>query len=87
MLVGATHHRRSEMLQEQAIGEVGNRREDTAYRSGWEDGRFGRVQTFANNNSLATWTEFPDRLSYYRGHRDGQRIREMLGNKAALPEL
>ena len=75
------------MIREGATGEVGVRREGSAYKSGWEDGRFGRVQTFANNNNLATWTEFPDRLSYYRGHRDGQRIREMLGNKAALPEL
>jgi hypothetical protein len=36
------------------------------------------MQTFATNNSLAAWTEYPDRLSYYRGHRDGRRIREML---------
>ena len=69
------------MIQEGATGEVGNRHEGPAYRSGWEDGRFGQVQTFANNNSLAAWPEVPDRLSYYRGHRDGRRIREMLGNK------
>ena len=75
------------MIREGATREVGISHEDTAYRSGWEDGRFGQVQTFASNNNLAAWTEFPDRLSYYRGHRDGRRIREMLGNKAALPEL
>jgi hypothetical protein len=69
------------MIREGTAGEVGIRRESSAYRSGWEDGRFGRVQTFASNNNLAAWTEFPDRLSYYRGHRDGRRIREMLGNK------
>jgi hypothetical protein len=69
------------MIQERATGEVGIRRdEDTAFRSGWEDGRFGQVQTFANNNNLAAWTDFPDRLSYYRGHREGRRIREMLGS-------
>ena len=67
------------MIQERATGEVGIRREGSAYRSGWEDGRFGQAQTFANNNNLAAWTDFPDRLSYYRGHREGRRIREMLG--------
>jgi len=66
------------MIREGATGGVGVRREDSAYRSGWEEGRFGRTQTFATNNSLASWTEYPDRLSYYRGHRDGRRIREML---------
>jgi hypothetical protein len=66
------------MIRERATGGVGVRREDSAYRSGWEDGRFGQPQTFATNNSLAVWTEYPDRLSYYRGHRDGRRIREML---------
>jgi hypothetical protein len=72
------------MSQEQAAKEFGERRKNPAYRSGWEDGRFGQVQTFANNNSLAVWTDFPDRLSYYRGHRDGRRVREMLvyGNSA-----
>ncbi len=68
------------MIQETATGEVGIRREDSAYRSGWEDGRFGQMQTFDTNNSLAEWTEIPDRLSYYRGHREGRRIRNMLGS-------
>ncbi len=72
------------MIREGATGEVGIRREGMAYRSGWEDGRFGRVQTFVTNSNLATWTEYPDRLSYYRGHRDGRRIREMLGSKGRL---
>ena len=66
------------MIREEATGRVGIRREDPAYKSGWEDGRFGKTQTFALNNSLAVWTDYPDRLSYYRGHRDGRRIREML---------
>ena len=68
------------MIGEGATGGVGVRREDSAYRSGWEDGRFGQVQTFATNNSLAAWTDVPDRLSYYRGHREGRRIRNMLGS-------
>ena len=66
------------MIREEATRRVEIRREDPAYKSGWEDGRFGQTQTFATNNSLAAWTEYPDRLSYYRGHRDGRRIREML---------
>ena len=68
------------MIREEVTGGVGNLREGSAYKSGWEDGRFGQVQTFANNNNLAAWTDYPDRLSYYRGHRDGRRVREMLGN-------
>jgi hypothetical protein len=71
------------MIREGATGEVENRREDPAYRSGWEDGRFGQAQTFATNNNLAAWADGPDRLSYYRGHRDGRRIREMLGGRPA----
>ena len=71
------------MIQEGATGEVGVRGESSAYRSGWEDGRFGQVQTFAKNNNLAAWSEFPDRLSYYRGHRDGRRIRDMLGSNSS----
>ena len=69
------------MIREGATGGFGVRREDSAYRSGWEEGRFGQTRTFVTNNSLAVWTEYPDRLSYYRGHRDGRRIREMLGSK------
>jgi hypothetical protein len=68
------------MIREGTTGEVGIHREGSAYKSGWEDGRFGQVQTFANNNNLASWTDYPDRLSYYQGHRDGRRVREMLGS-------
>jgi hypothetical protein len=53
--------------------------ESLAYRSGWEDGRFGSPETFVANANLSVWTEYLDRLAYYRGHRDGRRVREMLG--------
>lgn len=66
------------MIREQSVESVGVRHESPAYRSGWEDGRFGAPGTFAANTSLASWTEHFDRLAYYRGHRDGRRIREML---------
>jgi hypothetical protein len=66
------------MIREQAIREVGVRREDPAYRNGWEDGRFGPAQLFLTNSNLAGWDGHRERLAYYRGHRDGRRIREML---------
>ena len=52
--------------------------ETPAYRGGWRDGRFGPVETFAKNRNLAAW-EGMDRLAYYRGYREGLRIRKMLG--------
>ena len=66
------------MIQEQQmIQEPGVRREDPAYRNGWEDGRFGPTQLFLKNSNLAGWADHEERLAYYRGHRDGQRAREM----------
>ncbi len=67
------------IIREETAVREGVRREDQAYRSGWEDGRFGQPQPFGVNNNLAVWTEDLDRLAYYRGHRDGRRVREMLG--------
>lgn len=69
------------MIQEQAVGEVGARREDPAYRNGWEDGRFGPPQLFLVNPNLAGWSGHHERLAYYRGHRDGRRVREMLAGE------
>ena len=66
------------MIRREAVAEARVRREDSAFRSGWEEGRFGQTQTFATNKGLAAWTEGPDRLSYYHGHREGRRVREML---------
>ncbi|HEU4494836.1 MAG TPA: hypothetical protein VFR69_11615 [Rubrobacteraceae bacterium] len=66
------------MNREEAAGLAEVRREDSAYRSGWEDGRFGPPETFVSNANLDIWTEYLDRLAYYRGHRDGRRVREML---------
>ena len=68
-------------VREQSVGREDIRRKGPAYRSGWEDGRFGQPQPFGINNNLALWTECPDRLSYYRGHRDGRRVREMLSGQ------
>ncbi len=70
------------MIQEQqTIREPGVRREDPAYRNGWEDGRFGTTQLFLENSNLAGWADSQERLAYYRGHRDGRRVREMLAHR------
>lgn len=72
----------AEMIQErQVIEESGVRREDPAYRNGWEDGRFGPTRLFLENSNLAGWEGPRERLAYYRGHRDGRRVREMLAHK------
>jgi hypothetical protein len=67
------------MSQEQrAIEEFAVRREDPAYTNGWEDGRFGLMETFLENANLAGWAGHEERLAYYRGHRDGRRVRGTL---------
>lgn len=48
-----------------------------AYRGGWRDGRFGEVGGFGRGRDLA-W-EGVDREAYYRGYREGLRVRRMLG--------
>jgi hypothetical protein len=58
--------------------EFRDRRKDPAYRIGWEDGRFGPPGTFLENPNLARWAGHRERLAYYRGHRDGRRVRERL---------
>jgi hypothetical protein len=68
------------MSQEQWTKEFGERRKNPAYRNGWGDGRFGPTQLFLKNSNLAEWAGPHERLSYYRGHRDGRRAREMLAH-------
>lgn len=65
------------MIKEQVSRQSEVSRESVAYRSGWQDGRFGQPGTFAANANLAAWHDL-DRLAYYRGHREGSRVREML---------
>jgi hypothetical protein len=66
--------------EQQVIEELGVRRQDLAYRNGWEDGRFGPTQLFLENPNLAGWEGPRERLAYYRGHRDGRRVRDMLAH-------
>jgi hypothetical protein len=67
------------MSQEQPTKEeFEDRRKKTAYRNGWEDGRYGPTQSFLTNPNLAKWAGPQERLSYYRGHRDGRQVRQML---------
>lgn len=65
------------MIRDQAVRSADISRESRAYRSGWQDGRFGQPGTFAANANLAAWQDL-DRLAYYRGHREGRQVREML---------
>ncbi len=69
------------MIQERAIEEVGDRRKNPAYRSGWEDGRFGPSEPFLSNSNLAGWDSHRERLAYYRGHREGRRVRDKLARE------
>jgi hypothetical protein len=69
------------MIQERVFEEIGVRREEPAYRSGWEDGRFGPARLFVENPNLAGWAGHNQRLAYYRGHREGRRVREMLAQR------
>jgi hypothetical protein len=66
------------MSQEQVTGEFDERRKNPAYRNGWGDGRYGPMHSFPDNSNLAKWAGPQERLSYYRGHREGRRVREML---------
>jgi hypothetical protein len=72
--------KRRRMSQEQAAREFGERRKNPAYRNGWEDGRFGPMRLFLENSNLAEWADHRERLSYYRGHREGRRVREMMAH-------
>jgi hypothetical protein len=65
------------MIQGNTAVVSGASTESEAYKGGWHDGRFGSGEAFVENQSLAGWTDF-DRLAYYRGHREGRRIRTML---------
>jgi hypothetical protein len=70
------------MIQgQQVIEELGDRMKDPAYRSGWEDGRFGQMKTFLENVNLARLESHQERLAYYRGHREGRRVRGTLAHK------
>jgi len=39
------------------------------------------VRLFLKNPNLAGWAGHNERLAYYRGHRDGRRVREMLAQR------
>jgi hypothetical protein len=40
-----------------------------AYWSGWLEGRFSEIGSFADNPNLARWEAPSDRLAYYQCHR------------------
>jgi hypothetical protein len=51
------------------------RTRSTAYRDGWQDGRYEELRCFTDNDRLASLTSPSDRLDYYRGHRAGRETR------------
>ena len=65
----------------EALTALRERRKDPAYRNGWGDGRFGLMETFLENPNLSRWESHPERLAYYRGHREGRRARETLAHR------
>lgn len=65
------------MIRGRASGSTKVSRESRAYRDGWEDGRFRSSDTVTSNTNLSSLDE-SERLAYYRGHREGRKIREML---------
>jgi hypothetical protein len=67
----------SRVVADEGGAVSGSVRESEAYRGGWRDGRFSPYVSFATNTNLALW-EGLDRLAYYRGYREGLRVREML---------
>ena len=67
--------------EQQMIDGFRERRKDPAYRNGWGDGRFGLMETFLENPNLSLWESHPERLAYYRCHREGRRVREELARK------
>lgn len=71
------------MIRERLAQDAMVGRETPAYKSGWEDGRFGPSRPFLDNANLASLSEHDDRLAYYWGHRDGRRVRDMLGSSPA----
>ncbi len=69
--------------EQQVVEELGDRKKDPAYKNGWEDGRFGPTRLFLENPNLEVWAGHNERLAYYRGHRDGRRVREMLAHRGS----
>ena len=65
------------MVVEQRVARTEVSRESRAYRSGWEDGRFGTSGAFTSNANISAFSDV-ERLAYYRGHREGRRVRGML---------
>lgn len=69
------------MVRERSVAQAVVSRESRAYRSGWEDGRFGGSGALYCKANISDFTDL-ERLAYHRGHREGRRIREMLRGTA-----
>ncbi len=68
------------MVRQEAATLVRDLREDPAYRSGWEDGRFG-LSPLGYPSDAEAATEFStdfEQRAYHHGHQEGRRIQQML---------
>ncbi len=63
------------MIQDQTVASVEVQRDSVAYRSGWQDGRFGQPANFPPGTAAI---QNPDHFAYQQGHRDGSQVRHML---------
>lgn len=72
------------MVREGAAKSPWALRESKAYRSGWEDGRFGALEHRVADSRAEEWME-SERRAYLHGHREGRRVRVMLGVDGILP--
>ncbi len=61
------------MIQDQTVASVEVQRDSVAYRSGWQDGRFGQPADFPPGTA-----QHPDHFAYHQGHREGSQVRKML---------
>lgn len=70
------------MIQGKTVTSVEVQRDSVAYRSGWQDGRFGQPPDPPSGTDAI---QNPDYFAYHQGHRDGSQVRKMLHvERAAL---
>ncbi len=61
------------MIQGKTVTSLEVQRDSVAYRSGWQDGRFGQPADPPPGPA-----QRPDHFAYQQGHCDGSQVRKML---------
>lgn len=70
------------MIQGKTVTSLEVQRDSVAYRSGWQDGRFGQPANFPPGPESM---QNSDHFAYHQGHREGSQVRKMLHvERAAL---